>query len=317
MQLRQLEHFESVYRLRSFTRAAKEQYLSQSALSRSIQALEDELGQRLFDRTTHEVEPTDAAEALIGHAVDAVSSANVMVETARLLRDGDGGAVAIGTGPYPAQPLMTEVVRRLSTERPGLQVTVVGGAASDLLAALVRRELDFVVCDTSKAVESPLAAEIDSSPLPAEPLALVVGAEHALVGTDPTPAQVAAHPFVLPPPAPIGRRVLLRSIDAGDRPPRVPFYEVESTSACLDVVQDQRSVTLVPVSLARRECPRRGLAFRIAGRGQLTHDGVHVLRARTPSSSATLARDAVVAEAAAIADDTRAWRQAVGGGWQR
>src|SRR5690348_1006536 len=115
MQLRQLEHFESVYRLRSFTRAAQEQYLSQSALSRSIQALEDELGQRLFDRTTHEVEPTDAAEALIGHAVDAVSSANVMVETARLLRDGDGGAVAIGTGPYPAQPLMTEVVRRLST----------------------------------------------------------------------------------------------------------------------------------------------------------------------------------------------------------
>ena len=153
MQLRQLEHFESVYRLRSFTRAAQEQYLSQSALSRSIQALEEELGQQLFDRTTHEVEPTDAAEALIGHAVDAVSSARVMAETARLLRDGEGGAVAIGTGPYPAQPLMTRVVRRLSTERPGLQVTVVGGPASDLLAALVRRELGFVVCAVSKAEE--------------------------------------------------------------------------------------------------------------------------------------------------------------------
>ena len=110
MQLRQLEHFEAVYRLRSFTRAAKEQFLSQSALSRSIQSLEGELGQQLFDRTGA-VEPTAAAEALIGHAVDALASSRELLDAARLLRDGEGGAVAIGTGPYPAQPLMTRVVR--------------------------------------------------------------------------------------------------------------------------------------------------------------------------------------------------------------
>ncbi len=316
VQLRQLEHFEAVYRLRSFTRAAQEQYLSQSALSRSIQSLEEELGQPLFDRSSHAVEPTDAAEALIAHAVDALASSRELLETARLLRDGEGGAVAIGTGPYPAQPLMTRVVRALSSERPGLQVTVAGGAASDLLAALVRRELDFVVCDTSKAEGSPAASEIEVAALPAEPLAAVVGVDHPLVGTDPTPAQVARHPFVLPPPAPIGRRVLARSFDAGTGPARMPFYEVESTAACLEVVQDQRSVTLVPVSLARQECPARGLAFRIAGRGQATHDGVHVLRSRTMSASAAIARDVVLAEAAAIAADTREWRRAAGDGWQ-
>mgnify|MGYP001343032874 CR=1 FL=1 len=315
MQLRQLEHFEAVYRLRSFTRAAKEQFLSQSALSRSIQSLEGELGQQLFDRTGA-VEPTAAAEALIGHAVDALASSRELLDAARLLRDGEGGAVAIGTGPYPAQPLMTRVVRELSSQRPGLQVTVSGGAASDLLAALVRRELDFVVCDTSKAEESPAAAEIEVVALPSEPLAVVVGADHPLVGTDPDPTEVARHPFVLPPPAPIGRRHLARSVDPGAAPRRVPFYEVESTAACLDVAADQRSVTLVPVSLARRECRSRGLAFRIAGRGQVTHDGVHVLRSRTLGAAAAVAREVVLAEAAAIAADTRAWRRAADPGWQ-
>ena len=318
MQLRQLEHFEAVYRLRSFTRAARELYLSQSALSRSIQALEADLGQTLFDRSTQAVEPTDAAEALIGHAVDAVAAARTLVESARLLRDGEGGSVAIGTGPYPARPLMTRAVTALSRERPGLQVVVVGGGASDLLASLVRRDLDFVVCDTSKAEESLFAAEIDSEPLPAEPLALVVGADHPLAGIpEPSPAQVTAHPFVLPPPAPVGRRVLTRSLDPANRSTRVPFYEVESTAACLEVVADQRSVTLIPVSLARQECPMRGLVFRTAGPGQATHDGIHVLRGRTPGASARIARDAVLTQAIAIAAEDRRWQRIAGTGWQR
>lgn len=318
VQLRQLEHFEAVYRLRSFTRAARELYLSQSALSRSIQALEADLGQTLFDRSTQAVEPTDAAEALIGHAVDAVAAARTLVESARLLRDGEGGSVAIGTGPYPARPLMTRAVTALSRERPGLQVAVVGGGASDLLASLVRRDLDFVVCDTSKAEESSFAAEIDSEPLPAEPLALVVGADHPLAKVpDPSPAQVTVHPFVLPPPAPVGRRVLTRSLDPEHRATRLPFYEVESTAACLELVADQRSVTLVPVSLARQECPGRGLLFRAAGHRQATHDGIHVLRGRTMGASARIARDAVLSQANAIAREHRSWQRAAGTGWQR
>ena len=315
MQLRQLEHFEAVYRLRSFTRAAQEQYLSQSALSRSIASLEDELGQTLFDRSTHSVEPTGAADALIGHAIDAVAAARGLLDGAKVLRDGADGSVAIGTGPYPAQPLMTRVIRQLSADRPGIQVTVGGGATSDLLTSLVRRELDFVVCDISKAQESTLADEVVTEVLAREPLALVVAPTHPLAGTTPTPAQVAAHPFVLPPPAPVGARVLARSVDATTRPLRVPFYEVDSTTGCLDVVADGRSVTLVPMSLARQECTSRGLTYRAAGRGQATHDGVHVLRGRSLSASAGIARDTVITEAAAIAADIRAWRRSAGDGW--
>lgn len=317
MHLRQLEHFEAVFRLRSFTNAAAEHFLSQSALSRSIQALEDELGQSLFDRSTHSVEPTDAAEALIGHAVDALVSARALTDAARLLRDGEGGSVSVGTGAYPARPLLSQVMTTLSVEHPGLQVAIRGGATSDLLASLVRRELDFVVCDTSKASESTLASEIDTEALPSEPLAVVVGEQHPLVErARPTPAEVARHPLVLPPPAPVGRRVLARSVEPGSPRGRQPFYEVDSTAACLDVLSDQRSVTLVPLSLARQESGARGLRFRAAGRSQATHDGIHTRRGRSLSPSAAIARDAVRSAAARIADDARRWSRATGDGWQ-
>jgi len=315
VQLRQLQHFEAVHRMGSFTQAAREQFVSQSALSRSIQALEEELGQLLFDRTTHSVEPTDAAEALITHAIDAVSAARRLEETARMLRDGDGGSVAIGTGAYPARPLLSSVVESLSRTRPGLQVAVVGGAAADLIAALVRRELDVVVCDVSKAAESPSASDLETVPLPEEPLAAVVGAEHPLAGTDPSPAEVAAYPLVLPPPAPFGRRLLARSLGP-DATPRLPFYEVSSTSSCLDVVADQRSVTFVPVSLARSECPARGLRFRVGRRDQVTHDGIHRLKARTPSTSARIAMEVIAERATALAEETARWRRAAGSGWK-
>ena len=74
MQFKQLQHFEALYRLRSFVQAAQQHSVTQSALSRSLQKLEDQLGQRLFDRTTHCVEPTAAADGLIQSARDVIDA---------------------------------------------------------------------------------------------------------------------------------------------------------------------------------------------------------------------------------------------------
>ena len=61
MELRHLEHFIAVAEERNFTRAARRLHLVQSALSVSIRSLERELGIRLFERTTREVEPPTPA----------------------------------------------------------------------------------------------------------------------------------------------------------------------------------------------------------------------------------------------------------------
>ena len=143
MQLRQLQHFEALYRLRSFVQAAQEHAVTQSALSRSLKKLELELGQRLFDRTTHAVEPTDAAEGLIQGARNVIDAMRAFDEEARRLQGGARGHVRIGTGPYPAQPLLTGAIRSISARHHGIQVSVVAGTARDLLAALLGRELEI------------------------------------------------------------------------------------------------------------------------------------------------------------------------------
>lgn len=316
MELRQLEHFEAVYRLRSFTRAAAEQYLTQPALSRSIRSLEVELGQTLFDRSTHSVEPTAAAHALIAHAVDAIAAARAIREAADVLRGGGHGAVHIGTGPYPTQPLMPTVVRKLSAAYPELRVSVVGGTAKDLLAALVRRELDFVVCDVSKFEDVLAADDVSVVELAPEPLVFVAGAENPITRVEATCAELAACPWALPPPTPLGRRTLSKIFE-GLSWSRFPLYEMETTVACLDVTRDQRTITLVPLSLAQTECASRGLLYRSAGRDQRTNDGIHVLRARTASASVRRTIDAIVAEADRLAEVGRRWLHATGASWVR
>jgi DNA-binding transcriptional LysR family regulator len=64
--LRQLQVFRAVSRLRSFSRAGDEIGLTQPAVSRCIRELESELGMRLLDRTTREVELTAAGLRFAG-----------------------------------------------------------------------------------------------------------------------------------------------------------------------------------------------------------------------------------------------------------
>ena len=315
MQLRQLEHFEALYRLRSFTNAAHETFVTQSALSRSIRALEAELGHPLFDRTTHAVEPTEAADLLVRHAADVLTAANTLREAAESMSGGEGGRVRVGTGAYPEQPLMTRVMRRLSTAHASLHVAIANGSATDLLAALIRRELDFVVCDISKFAGTPFSDDITMLELATEPLVFVAGCDHPLTATTPTLRNVAKYPWVLPPPAPLGLEVLSESF-TGSRNGWTPTYEVGNTIACLEVVKDQRSITLVPLSLALDECGHRGLSFCLARHDQRTNDGIHFLSKRSRSLASQTAVDVVLAEAKSIATASNDWVIANRKGWQ-
>ncbi|MFN8105350.1 MAG: LysR family transcriptional regulator [Acidimicrobiia bacterium] len=313
MELRQIRHFEAVYRLRSISRAAEEQHLTQSALSRSIKALEAELGQPLFDRSTHAVAPTPSADELVTHAIDTLAAVRSFEQSAAVLNDGDTGTVRLGTGAFPLRPLITTAIRTVSGERPNIKVKVTGGRPGDLVAAMVRRELDAVVCDTSK-FESVDARTVTVEPLAPEPLVIVVGAGHPLAATDPGDDDVARHPWALPPVAPASLRHLpasFRRLPAAG----FPRYELDSVAACLDLVRDQRSVTMTPLSVARADCAPRGLVFRLAGETLVTRDGIHVLRARTPAKPARLVLDAIAGEARHLAGEAEKWRRAATGTW--
>ena len=302
MQLRQLIYFEAIYRLRSFVQAAQEHDVTQSALSRSLQKLEAELGQRLFDRTTHAVEPTDAAEGLIQRARDVIDSMLAFEEEALQLQGGTSGHVRVGTGPYPAQPLLTGAIRSLSAKYYGIQVSVVAGLSRDLLAALLGRELEFVVCDMSKYEDSPAAGDIEVIELPREPLVVVLSAEHPLLVGGGDLSEVADYPWAMPTPAPIQARDLPRPFAEALASGRFPFYRLETTAACLELVKAGRAITMVPRSLGRQVCGDGNLVSREAPASMRTNDGIHLVRHRTKSPSTRLLIEEIVDIAAELAD---------------
>jgi DNA-binding transcriptional LysR family regulator len=301
MRLRQLEHFESLYRMRSFARAAIDHGVTQSALSRSLKKLEEDLGQKLFDRTTHIVEPTDAAEGLIQRARDVIDAALAFEEEADRLRGDAIGHVRVGTGPFPAQPLLTGAIQNLAEAYPGLQVSVVSGTARDLLTALMGRELDFVVCDMSKYEDSPAASDIEVVKLPTEPLVAVMATDHPLARHNVSMNELAHSPWAMPTPAPVSVRDFPPPFSEAFAAGRFPFYRLETTAACLELARSGRAITMVPRSLALTAANGAEMMHQPAPAEMRTNDGIHLVRHRTRSPSARLLIDEIRAVAAGLA----------------
>lgn len=143
MELRQVEHFLAVVRNGSFTGAAQDAHIVQSALSASIRKLETELGAPLFDRTTRRVRLTEAGRALLPVAqriaADVVAARGEVSAVAGLSR----GRVSIGT----VQTLtVIDLPGRLGEFRrrhPGVTIHVREGMVPDLAADVRAGALDL------------------------------------------------------------------------------------------------------------------------------------------------------------------------------
>lgn len=127
MNLRHLEHLLAVAETGSFSRAASCWHAPQSALSRSIQTLEDDLGARLIDRTGKRSELTPLGQAVAVRARRMVLEAAELRRSAELLKQGDLGAIRIGLGSGPGVMLMVPFPGRMARHHPGVQVSVSPG----------------------------------------------------------------------------------------------------------------------------------------------------------------------------------------------
>jgi LysR family transcriptional regulator, regulator of abg operon len=283
LEIRHLRYFEAVYKFRSFVRAAEDQRVTQSALTKSIKTLEGRLSTRLFDRTTHSVEPTEAGERLIHYARDVIASLYVLEQEAEHARGLNSGHVAVGSGPYPLEPLLTDAVHAFSLEYPKVQVSVQTGGADDLLDRLIHRQLDLVVCDVSKYATASFADQIAVEALPGEPIVLVHRIGHEITGTDLSPTDFARYAWAVPKSSPHFLRYLapaLRSQSAGALRPQ---YQVEIPSACLRIAEQGDVLTAVPQSLARRAIKGGKLAVTDLPDTFRTNDGIHTLKKKTQS----------------------------------
>ena len=144
---RRLTHLIALAEEGSFARAAERVHLSQPALSRSIQALEDELGMKLFDRAARGVAMTAAGRLLVERARRVLFETRCLFRDVDLLKSHELGEVRIGLGPYPAVVLLPDLLVEFSRRFPKIKVSIELGEGDALIGKLRAEQIDFLVTD--------------------------------------------------------------------------------------------------------------------------------------------------------------------------
>ncbi|WP_028223998.1 LysR family transcriptional regulator [Paraburkholderia ferrariae] len=115
----------AVARERSFTRAAAQLGVSQSALSRTVRALEQKMGLLLLTRTTRSVAPTEAGQRLLDAVGPRIDEIAAELETLVELRDRPAGTVRITATDYAANQYVWPKLKPLLLQYPDIHVELI------------------------------------------------------------------------------------------------------------------------------------------------------------------------------------------------
>jgi len=119
-----LRAFVAVARERSFTRAAAQLGVSQSALSHAIRGLEERLGLRLLTRTTRSVAPTEAGERLLGTVGPRFEEIETELAALSELREKPAGTIRITAAEHAANTVLWPRLKKLLPGYPEIRVEI-------------------------------------------------------------------------------------------------------------------------------------------------------------------------------------------------
>jgi DNA-binding transcriptional LysR family regulator len=147
MTLVQLRHFVVLAELGAFVLASKALYLTQPALTRSIQGLEDELGARLFDRLGRRIALTPFGREVLARAQRLVSDAEALKQSSKALHAGLTGTLRMGLSSAPGALLATPLMQHMAQHHPRLRLQISRGSTELLVHELREQRLDAVIAD--------------------------------------------------------------------------------------------------------------------------------------------------------------------------
>jgi DNA-binding transcriptional LysR family regulator len=156
MEFTELQVFVTVATERSFSRAATRLHRTQPAISQAVRRLEDELGERLFDRSAKDGKLTEAGRVLLDYAQRLIRLADEAEGAVRELRDLQRGRVMVGANEAAVHVLLP-IIGRFRARHPNIQVDVRRIPSRQVPAAVVERSLDFGVI-SFPAVDPSLAS---------------------------------------------------------------------------------------------------------------------------------------------------------------
>ena len=195
MEFRQLQYFLGVANELHFSKAAEKLFIAQPALSRQIQALEDNLGVLLFERDKRNVKLTPAGEYLREEATQVISQLENITKRTQFIHQGEEGELRIGHPGSAIYSVIPPLLSKLRSDFPQIKANLSEILEDDLYGNLKNYQIDVGF------VREPYSDKmLVTKVLLEESFSLILPENHWITAENFTSlAQIKYEPFVMPP----------------------------------------------------------------------------------------------------------------------
>ena len=239
MELTQLKYFQAMAKCRHFTQAAEEMAVSQSALSRSIQKLEQELGVTRFARHGRTSELTEAGQKFLFH-VDRVIRELALAEQEIELDNGGAGVVHLSFLHSLGDTFLPLILRQFHERYPHIDVKLNQQSSSMLAEQLTSGETDICLCSTMNEPDTAWMY------LWSEKMFLVVPEDHPLAQKSRVSLrEVGDEPFVALKPEYTLRQQVNQFLDLAESHPQI-IFEGDEVHTLVSFVAAHLGVSVLP-----------------------------------------------------------------------
>jgi DNA-binding transcriptional LysR family regulator len=274
--------FRAVAEEGSFSRAAARVHRTQSAVSQAVRALEDETGERLFERAARSVRLTHAGELLLSHvrvALEALDAGLARLSGLQELRE---GTLALSASDTTAMYTLPEVLRVFRERYPGVELQISNDPSPRAVRKVLAAQADLAL--VTLPVEH---ARLEVAPLGAREDVVICARSHPLAATSRARLRdLARHRWLLLDRAAHTRRFIDAQFRRAGLRPRIAM-ETASLEVIKRLVELDLGISVAP-RLAIQEELRAGRlhAVEVFARRDVRRLGVVTLRGRAPSPAA-------------------------------
>ena len=294
--LKQIRAFVTVARERSFTRAAAELNLSQSALTLQVRGLEAEAGLKLLQRSTRSVELTSAGHEFLPISIRLLDDLAHALDGLHALARGDKGSVVVIAGASLISLVVAPAIAGLARNFPGISIRILEDLGDEVTRRVIAGEADFGLASFSRAT-----SDVDSLLLLRDRVGILCARDHELARKRTLRwKDLTHHPLAILGQGNVLRATLAKKPDIGLMLPR-PNYEASSISALVSLVEQGAALALLPYFGAFPATGRK-LVFRLIHDPPMFRDLHFVLpRRRSLTPAAQQVASAIMAKFEAMA----------------
>jgi DNA-binding transcriptional LysR family regulator len=234
---------------RNVHQAAEAINVAQPSASRMLGDIEEAFGFLLFERNARGMQPTPLGVVTLAYARRALAELTRFAEDLDVKRRGGHGQLTVGAIMGAAPDLLAMSIAALKTERPLLNVRILGETSDQVVQLLHRREVDLAL----GRLTSPLQHnDFSFEPLAREPLLLVVRQAHPLAGCAAvTLRELIEWPWVAQPLTSPARVLFEEELARAGLTTPVNLTECASIFATLQLLENYDAVAMLPESVVR------------------------------------------------------------------